>query len=363
MARRQLDRTCVVGFIQKVFFYPGRVCSLRMVRLTRTARSVLYASRPSLLARCFAARRMTTCERRVGDKLGTDDSAFARSSFDGEVYPDLPVVGPGMAHDIDERIRRRVQAAGTDRAAAASSSAPATTTVVVRTVAAQCLDAERVISKIRTSGNLFRCLDPNPHPTVRGALLCVSGGDAARASKEPTSGPANGLKDSRFILGQAYEMRERGEIPGSVDLWAVANPMTDSVDSFRWKVDAGARCFLTQPPFFRERSRSWFETVAATDQARDVDILVGVPMITSLRNLEFWLDLCGVSQDDREARRLKSTLPNVAQETDRAAYIEWNAKFIRETAWTMAGVTGMHVMPVTASGLQMTEEVMRDASH
>ena len=65
-----------------------------------------------------------------------------------------------------------------------------------------------------------------------------------------------------------------------------------------------------------------------------------------------------MSQDDDEARLLKSTLP-IASVADRASYIKWNAMFLRDTASKMAGVTGMHVMPVTASGLSMTDDVLR----
>lgn len=241
-----------------------------------------------------------------------------------------------MAHGIEEAIRRRVRAAETGRLS---------TSVIVRTVAAQCLDAPSITRKIETAGNLFR-----GSSSVRGALLCVSGGDEARSSSRKK------LLDCRFSLDQASRLRARGEIPESIDLWAVANPMTDSVDSFCRKVDAGARCFLTQPPFFPGQSLAWFEGVAATDQARGVDILVGVPMITSTRNLEFWLDLCGVSYGGEEARRIKASVAEVG--SSGSTYIEWNATFIRETALQMPGVTGVHVMPVTASGLSMMRQAM-----
>lgn len=163
----------------------------------------------------------------MGDNLGTDDALFDQSNFDGSVYPDLPVVGPEMAGDIDAAIRQRVQEESAGEG------------LIIRTVAAQCLDAERIARKIERSGNLFR-----GSKGVRGALLCVSGGDRGRRSGKVGSSE---LKDSRFIIEAAASMRSRGEIPAHVDLWAVANPMTDSVDSFKYKVDAGARCFLTQP--------------------------------------------------------------------------------------------------------------------
>lgn len=307
-----------------------------------------------VLQRCFPQRRLTTLERQVGDKLGTDDAIFNEGNFDGSVYPDLPVVGPEMACDIDAAIRRQVQ------------DTSARECLIIRTVAAQCLDGERISRKIERAGNLFRDSEG-----VRGALLCVSGGDRGRQAG------TSDLKDSRFILERATSMRSCGEIPAHVDIWAVANPMTDSIDSFRWKVDAGARCFLTQPPFLAGRSRAWFEQVGETEQARDgdIDVLVGVPMITSTKNLAFWFDLCGVS-DGTELKELLASFPgqavkahgtqgasNAFNASDSAdAVIEWNASFIRDVASKMPGVTGMHVMPVTASGLQMMDQVMHRAT-
>ena len=316
------------------------------------------AWRPAL-QRCFARRRLTTLERRVGDNLGTDDALFDQSNFDGSVYPDLPVVGPEMAGDIDAAIRQRVQEESAGEG------------LIIRTVAAQCLDAERIARKIERSGNLFR-----GSKGVRGALLCVSGGDRGRRSGKVGSSE---LKDSRFIIEAAASMRSRGEIPAHVDLWAVANPMTDSVDSFKCKVDAGARCFLTQPPFLAGRSKSWFEQVAGTEQARDgnVDVLVGVPIITSTKNLAFWFDLCGLSESTDLSQMLAS-FPDQAPEaagsprpsgpsntpisSDRMdALIDWNASFIRDVASRMPGVAGLHVMPVTLSGLRMMNQVMQRA--
>ena len=310
--------------------------------LGRTLVKHIDGSLKPVLHRCFATpRRLTTLERRIGDNIGTDEAAFERGHFDGSVYPDLPVIGPAMAEDIEEEIKRRVENASPRQG------------LVVRTVAAQCLDGDGITQKIDRAGNLFR-----GSRGVRGALLCVSGGDHERNSGKP------GLKDSRFILSQAASMKSRGDIPDGLDLWAVANPMTDSVDSFRWKVDAGARCFLTQPPFLRVCSQSWFERVAEQATRENIDILVGVPIITSKKNLEFWLDLCGVNEGP-EALALKSSFPSADDgvKTSSASYnadevIQWNVNFMRDVALKMPGVTGMHVMPVTARGLEMMQQVM-----
>lgn len=299
-----------------------------------------------LLQRCLARRRLVTLERRIGDKIGTDEALFEQGNFDGSVYPDLPDIGPEIDHGIEDSIRRRVQG----RSARGG--------LIVRTVAAQSLDAERITRKIEVAGNLFRGSEG-----VRGALLCVSGGDRGRKSRKSE------LKDSQFILEKATSMRSRGEIPSHVDLWAVANPMQDSVDSFRWKVDAGARCFLTQPPFLAGRSQAWFEQVGGTEQARDgnIGMLVGIPIITSGKNLAFWFDLCGVS-DLAETKPLLTSFPGEAFTDPGAgsenldAVIEWNVSFIRDVASRMPGVMGMHVMPVTASGLRMMRQVMERAA-
>jgi hypothetical protein len=281
----------------------------------------------------------------VGDQIGTDEAVFERGAFDGSVYPDLPTVGPGMTLGIETAIRRRIQEAATGVRSTGSRG-----NLIVRTVAAQCLDAKDVSRKVQRAGNLFRGATD-----VRGALLCVSGGDPGRAATEHSL-------DSVSILEMAEEMKRRGDIPDEVDLWAVANPMTDTSDSFRRKADAGARCFLTQPPFFRKASHSWFERVSETRQEYGVNVLVGVPMITSIKNLEFWLDLCGVHHG-QEAEALKRSFPPATGSSYSAdAVIEWNANFIRDVALQLPGVAGMHVMPVTASGLSMMQEVLSRAA-
>lgn len=285
-----------------------------------------------------------TLERAIGDKAGTDNEAFQCGIFDGCVYPDLPLVGSSMADGIESCIMSQVQE--TVREGHHGNKA----LWVSRTVAAQCLDETHIDEKILRSGNLFRA---SSQKKVRGALLCVSGADPSR--RLPFVQET--VKDGVHILKRARYMRSQGDIPDSVALWTVGNPMQDSVGSVHRKVDAGAQVILTQPPFFRRASESWFQALEDVP-AR---ILAGVPIITSPRNLAFWCGLCGVDGSP-EAEALQRTFP-VKSMTERddiyeERVMQWNRQFIQEYVVQLPAISGIHVMPVTQTGLRLMQKII-----
>lgn len=54
-------------------------------------------------------------------------------------------------------------------------------------------------------------------------------------------------------------MRQQGQLPASLSLWAVENPMLAPVSRLAQKMDAGAEVVLTQPPLLWDRAQRWAE--------------------------------------------------------------------------------------------------------
>lgn len=271
-----------------------------------------------------------TLERAIGDKAGSDEGVFKQGRFDGSVYPDLPIIGPSMKNSIDSQIRAMNWGGSTSAG------------WVVRTVAAQCLHAVDIDAKIVRSGNLFRDKE------FQGALLCVSGGDPGRNLPFMRKN----LKDCSYILTKADALRQKGEIPEATSLWAVSNPMTDSSDSLKSKVESGAQVILTQPPFFAKTSEKWFEHA----EGLPVKVLAGMPVITSLQSLAFWFTLCGVERL-YEAGDMMKTFPKT-QDEDRI--VEWNREFLNRNVRNLPGVFGIHVMPVTKMGTRLMPKILQE---
>lgn len=245
-----------------------------------------------------------TLERAIGEDAGKDTDLWKLGQFDASVYPDLPIIGTSLNESIEECIKHGVEE---NREGAFWS---------VRTVAAQTLDKVDLIKKIKAFSGLFTSYNSN------GALLFVSGGDPSR--KLPFL--KDRCLDSVYLLQMAESMRQSGEIPEDISFWAVGNPMTDSSSRLKEKADAGAVTILTQPPFLRKPSEQWFQNVDGTT----VNMLIGIPMITSRKSLRFWLQLCGVGFHP-EAEPLLQSFPlkktgNVEEYNE--VVTRWNVDFI-----------------------------------
>ena len=263
-----------------------------------------------------------TLERTIGKEIGQDESLWSNIDvFQGSVYPDLPLIGPSMACEIEETILRQQQRMVMHQQEQSYQRETIyDTRWIVRTVAAQCLSPLEIETKIQKSGNLFR------HGCAPGALLCVSGGDPGR--RFPRFGRQ--CKDSVYILQEAKRMQGDGTIPDAVDLWAVINPMKDSVGRLESKMEAGASVILSQPPFLRKQSEAW--CVAA--ESLGVHLLIGIPMITSRRSLQFWLELCGVgilSTTDSYTSVIESFPDGGGMHEEEYAFLveTWNRSFIQ----------------------------------
>jgi hypothetical protein len=266
---------------------------------------------------CSKGREYPTLslERSIGDKAGSDLELWRSGRFDASVYPDLPIIGQSLNKSIEKSIRE-IQC----------EEKPGKVPFwAVRTVAAQTLGEEGIIENIRNAGNLVQC---KGNDMCKGALLMVSGGHPGR--KLP--GLNKNVKDSVYMLEQAKKLRLQGDISSEVGLWAVCNPGIDSVELLEKKVEAGAELFLTQPPFLQESCDEWFETVKER-VVLNVPILAGVPMISSYRNLLFWIGLCGLDRSNREVKVLENSFPKHGSKAGGESslsqeILDWNLVFM-----------------------------------
>jgi len=255
-------------------------------------------------------------ERSIGDKAGSDVDLWGSGRFDASVYPDLPIIGDSLNDSIEKSIRGIQSEGETGRVPFWA----------VRTVAAQTLGEKAIIENIQHAGSLVQSTG---NYKCKGAILMVSGGHPGR--KLP--GMERKLRDSVYMLQQAKKLRAQGDISGEIGLWAVCNPGVDSVASLEEKVEAGAELFLSQPPFLDESCGQWFEMVKERI-VPNVPILAGLPMISSYKNLIFWIGLCGLDRSKNEVKFLEDSFPRcdskkVGKESDLSqAILDWNRTFM-----------------------------------
>ena len=260
-------------------------------------------------------------ERAVGERQGVDAALWESGHFHAQVYPDLPL-SPAW-HDLLQLGlggQNSVPATPSSGGAVGASSSSSTRQWNVRTVAAQC----------RSRSELQRLMQQAAGEGGADALLLVSGSHPAR--QLPLA--ASLLPNSVALLQAGVRMREAGELPAALSLWAVENP-AHPLESLELKAAAGAEVVLTQPPFLRERSQAWFEGALAAGLSTRVHILPGVPMASSLGNLDFWLRLAGLRDDPGAGQVLGSFPrkgPRESAEEHAAAVKDWNAAFIRDVS-------------------------------
>lgn len=209
-------------------------------------------------------------------------------------------------------------------------------------------------------------------PAERRCCGCLAAWLAARPSSPSHSHPPyRWLQDSFDLLLMASAMREQGYLPPGLSLWAVENPMLAPTARLQQKVDAGAEVVVTQPPLLWDRAQRWAEVADERLVTRNAkacgggqghsffcracpfkagcsghrppldrvhllaatlsQLVVGLPIIPSVGNLDFWLRLCNV-RDLPEAQYLLSSFPQgggtASCASHEAAVRAWNADFI-----------------------------------
>lgn len=92
--------------------------------------------------------------------------------------------------------------------------------------------------------------------------------------------------------------------------------------------------------------------------------MLGLPIVPSVGNLDFWLRLCGV-RGLPESEALLRSFPQSREGGDKAAHAEavrvWNANLIHKSL-SLPGVTGLHVMPLTKAARQLTLDFLADGT-
>lgn len=325
---------------------------------SRAASSSCPSDGSARVATVFARPPALLLERSVGDKNALDQKLWDSCCFQAEVYPDLPV-----ASTWRDLLRRTMgQRVGKERKGGrmlVPSVACSGERWTVHTVAAQLRSRDQLRSMMLAAagldaGNETKC---SCHPAD--ALLLVSGSHPARQ----LPGASRWLQDSFDLLLAASAMREQGHLPASLSLWAVENPMLAKVERLRRKVDAGADVVLTQPPLLWNRVQHWAEEADKQRISSNVKVVLGLPIITSVGNLEFWLRLCNV-RTLPESQHLLSSFPGPQQrskEEHAAAVRAWNATLIQKSLG-LPGVAGLHVMPLTRAARQLTLDFLADGT-
>eukprot|EP00210_Caulerpa_lentillifera_P003688 g3521.t1 len=151
------------------------------------------------------------------------------------------------------------------------------------------------------------------------ALLCLSGDSYLR--KLPFAQWC--LQDSLWILEQTKILKERGDLPKALQLWAVANPnKLTALDQLQYKIDRGAEVIVTQPPLLRDNFENWLHNVMMKQLDKEVQILIGIPIITSFTMMKFWCTLAEIPES-----KIEQILPRQSDFSDQF-WFEWNRKFI-----------------------------------
>jgi hypothetical protein len=275
----------------------GRIATNRCVVLRSQLRR--KATRASVSLSSLSDDGTFLClERAVGDRRDADAQLWKSGAFKAQIFPDLPIVGAWSG--------------AFTKGSAVNAPPPAALSTgngfTVQTVAAQC----------RTAGHIKDIM--MSVSSKADAMLLVSGSHPLRR----LPGAQLVLPSSFSMLKMASQLRQQGYLPASLSLWAVENPNVAPVDRLARKIAAGAEVIVTQPPFLWDTSTQWFEQAARLHLSDNVKIVVGVPMITSQKNLEFWLALCD-TRSTPEGQALLESLGGMSA----SGFQAWNEEFIQ----------------------------------
>eukprot|EP00850_Spirogloea_muscicola_P012834 SM000084S23170 [mRNA] locus=s84:530220:532782:- [translate_table: standard] len=187
-----------------------------------------------------------------------------------------------------------------------------------------------------------------------GALLLVSGGHPVR--RLPLARhllPA----DSLALLREGHRLRRDGLLP------PVENPLAaGSLDRLQRKcgtpaalhqIAAGAEGFILQPALLPARFCKWWqaaESKGLLDAARPI---VGVPLISSARNFEFWLSLTDARGEEAESLLAECRCAEAQAVRCDEAFAELRERWFCDAlrfVQDLPGAVGLHLMPVSVRG-------------
>ena len=302
-------------------------------------------------------RFVVTAEQSHPSQMDRYNRLTQRGLIDAVTLPDLPLIG--RLRDIPTLLR------GKDTGSDPLSSLE-NTTLPILTVSA----AGRTQSKI--SERLLAGADRG----ARAFIILSGGGVSRRILRHIPFGDRLLPSDAFSILRCLDDLRRSGRIPLDIPVWAVENPMTGregaQIDRLSRKIDSGAEAIITQPPLLWSRFESWWESVTNRGLTQ-TPILVGIPVLRSVRILKFWHYLVGVRTGSPESSRLIRQFEEAEQEMDQEDYArfrsEWTVELIRKVR-ALPGVAGIHLMPIggpqgledilTASGLNAHQRAQCD---
>jgi hypothetical protein len=151
---------------------------------------------------------------------------------------------------------------------------------------ADAADSMCAAAGVTPSGRRLQQADHSPHAD---ALLLVSGSHPAR--QLPFAQQL--LPGTLALLQRGSALQQAGVLPPGLELWAVANPLTERDASYtEQKVAAGAQVILTQPPLDWEAFAGWLDDAQRRGVMSAARVLVGFPCLSSAANAGFWAALC-----------------------------------------------------------------------
>lgn len=317
-------------------------------------------------------------------RSSSDASLWQTGAFACEVYPDLPVAASwrgllraasgglldsqvdAAAGDAPGGGRRRRRAPAEEEHEDPPSAPLPPPSFVVRTVAAQVRGPAAVAARIQRAAGVGPGGEPllgaaaGAQQHAPDALLLVSGGHPARSLWRPT--------DSLRMLEAARDLRERGLIPSGIELWGVANPLTERPERAAVeKAAAGADALVTQPPLSGTAWLRWWDGVqliSSSGSSPSVPPVVGgLALPHSAGALRFWVALCGaggVEGIDEEVAAFAASASSPAAQREHALALARRALSLYESLGD--GLAGIHVMPVTSSGRDIARELLEEGA-
>ncbi|KAK9824200.1 hypothetical protein WJX72_008491 [[Myrmecia] bisecta] len=227
----------------------------------------------------------------------------------------------------------------------------------VTTVAAQLRSRDQIERELcRAAG---RDVQGTPLATGQAAdaLLLLSGGHPVRR----VPGLARLLPSSLDSLRMAARLRGEGVLPAEVSLWAVENPLVNQPSRLVHKIEAGAQVVITQPPLLWGRFDQWIQEVHRQGLHKHTRLVIGMPIISSTGNLDFWLRLCNARGQPGAADLLQHFGSKEAEGRVQfwAFCRQWNRRLVEQVC-EMPGVAGLHIMPLTKTARQITLEFLQE---
>lgn len=314
-------------------------------------------SRPATALAHSGTGSALVLERSLGKRNGLDSDLWYSLPFAAEVIPDLPIASSWLGlyeaaiNGLPWPLAKSPPAVAVRSAAGVDADRKkrdVKQSLHVQTIAAQ------VRSRTSIRAKMLASIVGHENRRSADAFLCVSGSHPARR----LPGSSRVLQSSFSVLRTAVDMKRQGHLPESLALWAVENPLTNAAGRLQDKVAAGATVIITQPPLVWDKFENWYHDVYRSGVTEEVDIVVGLPFLTSASSLRFWITLCdawsveGVTALVQQFQQKEMQGKSHMQEFSR----EWNSQLIDKVK-ALPGLSGMHVMPITkqarmlASGL------------